>query len=87
MWFRSHTDLLRAVLPMILEGLTRPHLAPSAALAFRDVCGECAEQLTPFVLQLVLACQVRVVLKTTVGHTYTYVTHFPTNNCHVCLNI
>ena len=51
-------DLLQAVLPMILGALTEPKLAPIAALTFRDVCGECAEQLSPFVVQLIPACQV-----------------------------
>lgn len=52
-------NLLQAVLPMILRALVEPDLAPSAALAFRDVCGECAEQLAPLAVQLIPACQVR----------------------------
>lgn len=56
----SEIDLLQAVLPMILGALTQPNLAPSAALAFRDVCGECAKQLTPYVVQLIPACEVGV---------------------------
>ena len=44
---------------MILNALVQPDLAPSAALAFRDVCGECSEQLSPLVVQLIPACQVR----------------------------
>lgn len=56
-WFKDHVDLLQAVLPTILEGLTQPELAPSAALAFRDVCGECAEKLVPYVVQLIPACE------------------------------
>ena len=51
-------DLLQAVLPTILQGLTQPELAPSAALAFRDVCGECAEKLVPYMMQLIPACEV-----------------------------
>eukprot|EP00731_Ephydatia_muelleri_P019156 Em0011g1196a len=56
-WFKNHMDLLQAVLPTILEGLSQPELAPSAALAFRDVCGECAEKLAPYILQLIPACE------------------------------
>lgn len=58
-WFRGHSDLLQAVLPVILNGLTNPRLATSAALAFRDVCGECAELLAPVVMQIIPTCQVR----------------------------
>ena len=43
---------------MILRALAQPNLAPIAALAFRDVCGECAEQLAPVAVQLIPACQV-----------------------------
>lgn len=57
-WFRAHPDLLQAVVPIILDGLTNVNLASSAALAFRDVCGECSEQLAPLVLQIIPACQV-----------------------------
>jgi hypothetical protein len=56
-WFRAHPDLLQAVLPIILDGLTNVSLASSAALAFRDVCGECAEHLAPAVMQIIPACQ------------------------------
>ena len=59
-WFRHHVDLLQAVLPMILNALSQPSLAPSAALAFRDLCGECAEMLVPVAVQLIPACQVGV---------------------------
>ena len=59
-WFRAHPDLLQAVLPIILDGLTNVSLASSAALAFRDVCGECAEHLAPAVMQIIPACQVIV---------------------------
>lgn len=61
-WFRAHPDLLQAVLPIILDGLTNASQASSAALAFRDVCGECAEQLAPVVMQIIPACQVITVL-------------------------
>lgn len=57
-WFRAHPDLLQAVLPIILDGLTNASQASSAALAFRDVCGECAEHLAPVVMQIIPACQV-----------------------------
>ena len=43
---------------MILNALSQPGLAPSAALAFRDLCGECAEMLVPVAVQLIPACQV-----------------------------
>ena len=56
-WFRHHVDLLQAVLPMILNALSQPGLAPSAALAFRDLCGECAEMLLTLAVQLIPACQ------------------------------
>ena len=59
-WFRAHPDLLQAVLPIILDGLSNVNLASSAALAFRDVCGECAENLAPAVMQIIPACQVIV---------------------------
>ena len=61
-WFRAHPDLLQAVLPVILDGLTNPTLATSAALAFRDVCAECAEQLAPVVMQIIPTCQVHLSL-------------------------
>ena len=57
-WFRAHPDLLQVVLPIILDGLTNPGLASSAALAFRDVCGDCAEHLAPAVMQIIPVCQV-----------------------------
>lgn len=57
-WFRSHPDLLQAVLPVILDGLTSASLATNAALAFRDICAECADQLAPVVIQIIPACQV-----------------------------
>lgn len=57
-WFKDHIDLLQAVLPMILDALNQPSLAPSAALAFRDVCGECASELTSVVLQIIPVCKV-----------------------------
>ncbi len=57
-WFKDHVDLLQAVLPMILDALSQPSLAPNAALAFRDVCGECAAELAPVVLQIVPVCKV-----------------------------
>ncbi len=60
-WFKDHVDLLQAVLPMILDALSQPSLAPNAALAFRDVCGECAAELAPVVLQIVPVCKVRLV--------------------------
>jgi hypothetical protein len=47
-------------LPMILSALSQPSLAPSAALAFRDLCGECAEMLVPVAVQLIPACQVSI---------------------------
>ncbi|XP_064386855.1 importin-13-like isoform X2 [Halichondria panicea] len=56
-WFKDHVDLLQAVLPMILDALSQPSLAPNAALAFRDVCGECAAELAPVVLQIVPVCK------------------------------
>lgn len=56
-WFKQHPEMLQAVIPMILGALSQATLAPSAALAFRDVCGDCCEQLTPFVVQLIPACQ------------------------------
>ncbi len=43
---------------MILDALSQPSLAPAAALAFRDVCGDCAAQLTPVINQIVPVCQV-----------------------------
>ena len=46
---------------MILGGLAQPDLAPSAALAFRDVCTECAGQLSGVADQLVPHCQVGTV--------------------------
>lgn len=49
---------MQAVLPIILDGLTNASQASSAALAFRDVCGECAEHLAPVVMQIIPACQV-----------------------------
>lgn len=61
-WFRAHPDLLQAVLPIILDGLSNASLATSAALAFRDVCAECAEQLAPVVMQIIPSCQVRDVI-------------------------
>ena len=45
---------------MILDALSQPSLAPSAALAFRDLCGECAEMLVPVAVQLIPACQVGI---------------------------
>ena len=45
---------------MILDALGQPSLAPSAALAFRDVCGDCASELAPVVVQIIPACQVSV---------------------------
>lgn len=57
-WFKHHEDLLQAVLPMILGALSQPDLAPSAALAFKDVCSECHEMLSPLAVQLIPACKV-----------------------------
>ena len=69
-WFRAHPDLLQAVLPVILDGLTNPTLATSAALAFRDVCAECAEQLAPVVMQIIPTCQVHLSLSVRVPVMY-----------------
>jgi len=63
-WFKDHVKLLQAVLPMILDALRQPSLAPSAALAFRDVCGDCASQLVPVVTQLIPVCQVGPIYNT-----------------------
>lgn len=57
-WLKHHPSLLQGVLPMILGGLSQPNLAPSAALAFRDVCVECASQLSGVADQLIPHCQV-----------------------------
>ena len=43
---------------MILRALSQPDLAPSAALAFKDVCAECHDFLSPVAAQLVPACKV-----------------------------
>ena len=43
---------------MVLNALSQPNLAPNAALAFRDLCIECAEMLVPVAVQLIPACQV-----------------------------
>jgi len=58
-WFKRHLSLLQGVLPIILESLTRPSLASCAALAFKDVCGECSNELSTIASQLIPHCQVK----------------------------
>lgn len=57
-WFKGRPDILTAVLPMILDNLSQPHLSASAALAFRDICGECNVLLGPIASNIVVSCQV-----------------------------
>ena len=57
-WFSQQPDILQAVLPMILDGLTTPSLSASAALSFKYVCGECRKLLGPLAGQLVQRVQV-----------------------------
>ena len=57
-WFKRHLSLLQAVLPMILQSLMQPELASCAALAFKDVCGDCANELSTVATQLIPHCQV-----------------------------
>ena len=45
---------------MMLSSLKDPAIAPIAALAFQDVCEDCAEQLSCFSGQLMTACRVSV---------------------------
>ena len=63
-WFREQPDVLQAVLPMILNGLSEPSVSASASLAFRDVCGECSNLLAPCVIQVIPACQASISIYT-----------------------
>uniref|UniRef100_A0A1X7UBK3 Importin N-terminal domain-containing protein n=1 Tax=Amphimedon queenslandica TaxID=400682 RepID=A0A1X7UBK3_AMPQE len=57
-WFRDSPDVLLAVLPMILDNLSKPTLTASAALAFRDICGDCHGVLANSdISSIVISCQ------------------------------
>ena len=45
---------------MMLTALKEPTIAPIAALAFQDVCEDCAEQLSCFSGHLMTACRVSI---------------------------
>ena len=45
---------------MMLTALKEPAIAPIAALAFQDVCEDCAEQLSCFSGHLMTACRVSI---------------------------
>ena len=60
-WFRDRPDILLAILPMILDNLSKPSLAASAALAFRDICGDCHSLLANSdVTSIMMSCQVNM---------------------------
>jgi hypothetical protein len=42
---------------MILDGISKPSLAASSALAFRDICSECHTLLVPALSNIVTSCQ------------------------------
>jgi len=59
-WLKGQPNILRDIIPMMLAALKEPAIAPIAALAFQDVCEDCAEQLSHFSDQLMTACRVSV---------------------------
>ena len=59
-WLKGQPNILRDVVPMMLTALKEPAIAPIAALAFQDVCEDCAEQLSCFSGHLMTACRVSI---------------------------
>ena len=59
-WLKGQQNILRDVVPMMLTALKEPAVAPIAALAFQDVCEDCAEQLSCFSGHLMSACRVSI---------------------------
>ena len=59
-WLRGQPNILKDVVPMMLSSLKDPAVAPIAALAFQDVCEDCAEQLSCFSSHLMTACKVSI---------------------------
>ena len=59
-WLRNQPTFLRDIIPMVLGALKEPSVAPIAALTFKDICDDCAEQLSCFSEQLMSACRVSV---------------------------
>ena len=60
-WLKGQPNILRDVVPMMLTALKEPAIAPIAALAFQDVCEDCAEQLSCFSGHLMTACRVSTI--------------------------
>ncbi|XP_065904162.1 importin-13-like [Dysidea avara] len=56
-WLRNQPTFLRDIIPMVLGALKEPSVAPIAALTFKDICDDCAEQLSCFSEQLMSACR------------------------------
>jgi hypothetical protein len=52
-WLSQQPNLLSHVLPLILGALRDRQLASAAAIAFRDICDECSNQLMPLSRDLV----------------------------------
>ena len=61
-WLSHQPALLPSVVQSVFSALADPDLALLAAIAFRDICEECAEQLLSYINQLLPACEVSVLM-------------------------
>ncbi|XP_014680934.1 PREDICTED: importin-13-like [Priapulus caudatus] len=56
-WINNHSEVLTGVIPLLLQGVTNPDVAPSATMALKDIARDCQPLMKPFSQHILNSCQ------------------------------